>query len=315
MPPPIAAIRNGSAIWRSPTNNIGDVLVAQGKLDEALKAYRDGLAIRERLAAADPGNTRWQRDLSVSYNKVGDVLMAQGKLDEALKAYRDSLAICERLAAADPSNTQWQRDLSVSYDKVGDVLVAQGKLDEALKAYRDGLAIRERLAAADRSNTDGSAICRCPTTGSATCWWRRASSTRRSRPTATASPSERLAAADRSNTQWQRDLQYSIGRIGGLAYSFLLARNFVESTGSCRSSHLSRAQSDMAIHESRPRSHVPRPRRRSACALSEIPGSAERRRRKSWEAGDFWRFRRVSESGAHASADGRDREAVRWDMN
>jgi hypothetical protein len=31
---------------------VGDVLVAQGKLDEALKAYRDGLAIRERLAAA-----------------------------------------------------------------------------------------------------------------------------------------------------------------------------------------------------------------------------------------------------------------------
>ena len=29
------------------------MLVAQGKLDEALKAYPDGLAIRERLVAAD----------------------------------------------------------------------------------------------------------------------------------------------------------------------------------------------------------------------------------------------------------------------
>jgi tetratricopeptide (TPR) repeat protein len=74
-----------------------------------------------------------------------------------LKAYRDGLAIRERLAAADPSNTQWQRDMSASYGRVGDVLVAQGKLDEALKAYRDALAIA-------------------------------ASSTRRSRPTATASP-------------------------------------------------------------------------------------------------------------------------------
>ena len=73
-----------------------------GILEQALKAYRDGLAIAERLAAADRSNTQWQRDLSVSYSKVGDVLMAQGKLDEALKAYRDSLAIAERLAAADP---------------------------------------------------------------------------------------------------------------------------------------------------------------------------------------------------------------------
>ena len=74
-------------------NSIGDVLVAQGKLDEALKSYRDSLAIIERLAASDRSNTDWQRDLVVSYNSIGDMLVAQGKLDEALKSYRDSLAI------------------------------------------------------------------------------------------------------------------------------------------------------------------------------------------------------------------------------
>jgi len=41
------------------------MLVAQGKLEEALKAYRDSLAIRERLAAADRSNTEWQSDLSL----------------------------------------------------------------------------------------------------------------------------------------------------------------------------------------------------------------------------------------------------------
>jgi len=39
--------------------------VAQGNSSEALKSYRDGLAIRDRLAHADPGNAGWQRDLSV----------------------------------------------------------------------------------------------------------------------------------------------------------------------------------------------------------------------------------------------------------
>jgi hypothetical protein len=33
---------------------IGDVLVDQGNLPEALKSYRDALAIRDRLAQADP---------------------------------------------------------------------------------------------------------------------------------------------------------------------------------------------------------------------------------------------------------------------
>ena len=44
------------------------MLRAQGKLDEALKAYQASLP-SGRLAAADPGNTEWQRDLSVSYDR------------------------------------------------------------------------------------------------------------------------------------------------------------------------------------------------------------------------------------------------------
>jgi hypothetical protein len=56
-----------------------------------------------RLAAADPANTEWQRDLSVSHNKLGDVAVAAGDL-----------------AAADPANTQWERDLSNTQQKIKD---------------------------------------------------------------------------------------------------------------------------------------------------------------------------------------------------
>jgi hypothetical protein len=37
----------------------------QSKLDEAFKACRNSLAIRERLAAADRNKTEWQRDHAV----------------------------------------------------------------------------------------------------------------------------------------------------------------------------------------------------------------------------------------------------------
>ena len=65
---------------------VGDVLVAQGKLQDALDAYQQSLAISKRLAEQDKSNSGWQRDLSVSYDKVGDVLVAQGKLQDALDA-------------------------------------------------------------------------------------------------------------------------------------------------------------------------------------------------------------------------------------
>ena len=146
------------------------MLMAQGKLEEALKAYRDSLAIRERLAAADPSNTQWQRDLSVSYNRVGDVLKAQGKLEEALKAYRDSLAIIERLAAADPSNT------AVAARSVGRLQQGRRRAEGAGQARGGAQSLPRQprhRGASRRGRSQQHAVaarsCRLPTAGSATC--------------------------------------------------------------------------------------------------------------------------------------------------
>ena len=192
----------------------GDVLSVQGDLAGALAAYREGLAIAQRLAAADPSNAGWQRDLSVSNSKVGDVLSAQGDLAGALAAYRESLAVRQRLAAADPSNAGWQRDLSVSHSKVGDVLRDQGDLAGALAAYREGLAMAKRLAAADPSNAGwqrdmavshnklGDVMRAQGDLAGALAAYRE-----------DLAIAQRLAAADPSNAGWQRDLSFSLTRM------------------------------------------------------------------------------------------------------
>ncbi len=56
----------------------------QGKLDDALKAYRDGLAIAERLAAAVHSDTLWQRDLAISRIKLASVYERQARIAKAL---------------------------------------------------------------------------------------------------------------------------------------------------------------------------------------------------------------------------------------
>jgi tetratricopeptide (TPR) repeat protein len=194
---------------------LGDIKKKRGDLNGALKSYRDGLAIADRLSQSDPGNTKRQRDLSASYERVGDVQRAQGDLDGALKSYRDRLAIADRLAKSDPGNTEWQRDLSVSYNKVGDVQVAQGDLAGALKSFSDGLAIINHLATSDPRNAG----------------WRRDLSVSLNKvgdvrkaqgELAGALKSyndgleiiDRLAKSDPGNAQWQYDLGISNERIG-----------------------------------------------------------------------------------------------------
>jgi len=137
---------------RKSHERIGGAFFAQLDFTGALKEYEAERDIFDRLAVADPSNTQWQRDLSVSYEKVGDVLVTHGQFAEALKVYRDSLALIERLVALDPSNTLWQRHISISYEKVGSVLAAQGQLEDALTAFETSLALHVALVAKDRTN-------------------------------------------------------------------------------------------------------------------------------------------------------------------
>jgi tetratricopeptide (TPR) repeat protein len=193
---------------------IGDVRVAQRDLPEALKSFREGLAIRERLAGAEPGNADWQRDLAATYEKIGAALEAQRNLPEALKALREGLAVRDRLAGTDPDNDDWQHELSTLHDRIGEVLMAQGDLPEALNSFRNALAITKGLVRNDPDNTT----------------WQRDLSVSHDRigdvlmaqadlPGALESfrdglaIRERLARADPDNIGWQRGLSVSHDRV------------------------------------------------------------------------------------------------------
>ncbi len=195
-------------------------LLSAGNLPAATRQLEAIHQQVETRAAADPANTEWQRDLSISREKLGDVAAAAGDLGAARDHYQAGLDIAARLAAADPANTEWQRDLSISRDKLGDVAAAAGDPGAARDHYQAGLDIAARLAAADPANTE----------------WQRDLSVIRNRLGDVAAAAgdlgaardhyqagldirTRLTAADPANTQWQRDLSVSRQRIADLEAS------------------------------------------------------------------------------------------------
>jgi hypothetical protein len=64
-------------------DKLGEVAQAAGDLTTATEHYQAALAIRERLAAADPTNSQWQRDLSVSREKLSAVARAEAATSTA----------------------------------------------------------------------------------------------------------------------------------------------------------------------------------------------------------------------------------------
>jgi tetratricopeptide (TPR) repeat protein len=92
---------------------IADVRRAQGAAGDALAAYEEGLAIRRDLAARNPDNLGYQRDVYVSEFKLGTVQEALGEPAAAAELYRSALERNARLIAVDPSRAEYADDRRV----------------------------------------------------------------------------------------------------------------------------------------------------------------------------------------------------------
>lgn len=123
----------------------GDLALVRATVADAQHDYEEAHRIAQRLTNADPKNTQWQRDLSVSHVRIGNVLVSQGDLPAALTAYRASLAIREVLAKRDGGNTQWQRDLYVSYWRLADLAEKQKATKEALTYWKQAYDVLSKI--------------------------------------------------------------------------------------------------------------------------------------------------------------------------
>jgi hypothetical protein len=68
-------------------------------VDQIRGGFSDAAGIRTKLAASDPGNAGWQRDLIVSNVKLAEISAANGRLPKAAEHYRAALTTAEVLAA------------------------------------------------------------------------------------------------------------------------------------------------------------------------------------------------------------------------
>jgi len=99
---------------------LGNLLLKQKKLQEAIIIYNKALAIKP--------------DYVEAYSNIGLALTGQGRLQEAIEAYHKALAI--------------KPDFAQAYNNMGTTLQQTGKLEEAIEAYNKALVIKPDYAEA-----------------------------------------------------------------------------------------------------------------------------------------------------------------------
>jgi eukaryotic-like serine/threonine-protein kinase len=132
---------------------LGDLNWEIGDKRDALQAYQESLATRERLARDNPGDAGLARGVADAHNNVGIILSETGRRQEALESWGKALAIFERLARDNPADTGIAGELARTHYNIGYVLRDGGRPEEELEAYRKALVIQERLARENPADT------------------------------------------------------------------------------------------------------------------------------------------------------------------
>jgi non-specific serine/threonine protein kinase/serine/threonine-protein kinase len=125
------------------TGNLGTLLQAQGKLDDAEPLFREALEAQRRTLGDEHPHTLG------TINNLGRLFQAQGKLDAAEPLLREALETLRRTRGDEHPHTL------VTIESLGRLLRDQGKLDAAEPLLREALETRCRTLGDEHPDTLG----------------------------------------------------------------------------------------------------------------------------------------------------------------
>ena len=135
-------------------NNLGNVLMSLGRLDEAAAHYQQALSLKPDFAEA--------------HNNLGNVLLSQGEVDQAATQFEQACSLKPdyteahnnlgtallRQSKLDAAAARFERAISLrpdyaeAHNNLGSVLWRQGRLDDATARFNHAIALRPDYAEA-----------------------------------------------------------------------------------------------------------------------------------------------------------------------
>ncbi len=135
-------------------NDIGHVLEARGKFDEAEKQYRDMLARCAELTSLPDAKSKWTVQLGSAHNNLGQVALARGDLIEAVTQYMADDAIETDLAQKDRNNNDQRENQMRVRAILGRTLALVGAVDAGAAHLREAVELSAQLVKVDPTHSE-----------------------------------------------------------------------------------------------------------------------------------------------------------------
>jgi tetratricopeptide (TPR) repeat protein len=147
----IAAFEALLALYTDPAdratalNNLANLLSATQRISQAEEAYAEALAIRRKLAEANPDT--YMPHVAATLNNLANLFSETQRMSQAEEAYAEALAAYRKLAEANPD--AFLADVAMTLTNLGLLYRDTQRISQAEESYADALAIRRNLAQAN----------------------------------------------------------------------------------------------------------------------------------------------------------------------
>lgn len=123
----------------------GSIYSATRKSDEAILAFKEGLALTDSLVRSNPSRTEYQLSRANVLNRLGSEYRVRRSWEEAERYYEDSRAAMDQLLTIEPDNPTAKLRLAVVYNNLGLLFSNRDRPTDAMAANQKAISLFSAL--------------------------------------------------------------------------------------------------------------------------------------------------------------------------
>jgi tetratricopeptide (TPR) repeat protein len=134
--------------------NLGTVQMEVRQYREAAATYESSLVVADALAAADPRNVDYQKQVVTTLAWLADAHEYAGELDQALGERERQLQLLQMLEKVAPGDTEIQRDTMTARRSIGRLLASVGDVERGREQLVESVQLADALFRIEPENTE-----------------------------------------------------------------------------------------------------------------------------------------------------------------
>jgi tetratricopeptide (TPR) repeat protein len=133
--------------------DVGIALYNERRFAEAAQQFEGALGPMEKLAAVDPGNLTYQKEMSTVLAWLADAQRSLGRLEAAITVRERQISLLNSALASGATDVQFRQELIPAHQALGILLASRGQPERGIDELRSAVAEGDRLVPVEPGNS------------------------------------------------------------------------------------------------------------------------------------------------------------------